>query len=59
MDSNLIDNVVVKPAVSGATALMSWGLQDISYIASIVASIIAIIVGGNSLYHIIKGWLKK
>jgi len=59
MDSNLIDNVVIKPAVSGTTALMSWGLQDVSYIASIAASVIAILVGGNSLYHIIKGWLKK
>jgi hypothetical protein len=59
MDSNLIDNVVIKPAVSGTTALMSWGLQDVSYIASIIASIIAILVGVNSLYHIIKGWYKK
>ena len=59
MDSNLIDNVVVKSAVSGTTALMSWGLQDVSYIASIIASVIAILVGLNSLYHIIKGWLKK
>ena len=56
MDSNLIENVVIKPAVSGTTALMSWGLQDVSYIASITASIIAILVGVNSLYHIIKGW---
>lgn len=59
MDSNLIDNAVIKPAVSGTTALMSWGLQDVSYIASIIASIIAILVGVNSLFHIIKGWYKK
>jgi hypothetical protein len=59
MDSNLIDNAVVKPSISGVSAVMSWGLQDVSYIASITASAIAILVGGNSLYHIIRGWLKK
>lgn len=58
MDSNLIENAVVKPAVSGASAVMSWGLQDVSYIASITASAIAILVGLSSLYNIVKGWKK-
>lgn len=58
MDSNLVENAILKPTISGASAFMSWGLQEVSYIASITASIIAIMVGINSLYHIVKGWKK-
>ncbi len=56
MTTNEITDTVTKAIVSGTSAGASWGLQDVSYMASITASLIAIIVGLSSLYNIVKAW---
>ena len=56
--TNDITDTVIKAGVTGISAGASWGLQDVSYIASIIASCIGILVGLNALYGIVKNWKK-
>ena len=58
MDSNLVQDTVNKAVVTVGSAGASWGLQEVSYVASIIASCIGILVGLNALYNIYKGWKK-
>jgi hypothetical protein len=57
--TNLVNDTVIKAGVSGVSAAASWGLQEVSYVASIIASCIGILVGLNALYNIWKGWRAK
>lgn len=60
MNTNLVKDTVDRFIISGSSAAASWGLQDISYMLSICASIIAILVGLSTFYNIIQAWrLKK
>ena len=58
MNTNILQDSIIKAGVSGTSAVASWGLQEVSYIASIIASCIGILVGLNALYNIIKAWKK-
>tara|TARA_B100001989_G_C24272987_1_gene332630 strand:- start:170 stop:349 length:180 start_codon:yes stop_codon:yes gene_type:complete len=59
MTTNEIIDTGTKALVSAASAGASWGLQDISYVASIAASLVAILVGLSTFYNIAKAWRKK
>lgn len=59
MNTNIINETVVKSAITGTSAVASWQLQDISYIASIIASCVGILVGAHAIYTIIKGYANE
>jgi uncharacterized membrane protein len=54
MDSD----VITKTIGSGTGAFLSWGLQDVSVIASIVSSCVAIILGVLGIIKFAKNWNK-